>query len=143
MQFVNSDETVSGDNLSYLLFGSKPFQMNFINGSGDQIVAGADHATLALVQTIGAHITDLSRDGLHLRIDPQSRMTVVNNFQFDPRGQIDIMPGVFTDMTHLASSLQVVPGFGTILGPQIHGPNVMMFPGDYDVKVSQFHLMQA
>jgi hypothetical protein len=143
MQLVNSDQTVSGNNLSYLLSGSDPFQMNFVNGSGDRIVAGADHATLAFSQTIGAQITDRSSGGLHLRLDPQTRMTVVNNFQDDPQGQIDIMPGVFTDMTQLANSLQVVPGYGTILGPQIHGPNVMMFPGDYDVKVSQFHLMQA
>jgi hypothetical protein len=141
MQLVNSNETVSGDNLSYLLFGSKPFQISFINGTGDQVIAAASNATLALVQTVGAHIMDLSSGGLHLHLDPYSLMTTVNNFQYDPRGQIDIMPGVFTDMTHLANSLQVVPGFGTILGPELKGPAVMMFPGDYNVKASQFHLV--
>jgi len=135
---IRHDQTVSASDTDYRITGRHVHNVQFIHGSGDKIMNLADNVAISLVETVGATITDHARD-MRINIDPFSLQTTVIGL----RGDADIWmtTGTFTSIGEIAKALQVVPGFGTVLYPQIMGPHVMEFPGAYDVKPSQFHLV--
>lgn len=139
---INHDEVVDTANTSYIIQGHRVHHIAFIHASNDDITDQSNNTTLYLRQTVSAAITDQAQ-GMHINIDPFSLLTTVRGFQNDRRGEIDLTTGTFSSMAAIAKALTVVPGFGTVLGAEIHGPAVMMFQGDYDVRLSQFHLARA
>lgn len=138
---INHDDIVDTANMAYLIQGHA-HTIGFIHASDSDITDQVNNTTLYLRETLSATITDQAR-GMHINIDPFSLMTTVRGFQNDPRGEIDLTTKSFTSKAAIAAALTVIPGFGTVLGAQFHGPVVMSFQGDYDVKLSQFHLTRA
>lgn len=138
---INHNETVDVANIAYLIQGHA-HRITFLHAYDDDITNQADNARLYIRETNSATITDQAR-GTHINVDPFSLMTTVRGFQNDPHGVIELTTKTFTDMTAIANALTVIPGFGTVLGAQFHGPVVMSFQGDYDVKLSQFHLSRT
>lgn len=139
---INHDDIVDIANTSYIIQGHRVHTIGFIHGSNDDITNQADNDTLFLRQTVSATITDQAH-GMHINVDPFSVLLTVRGFQNDPRGMIELTTGSFTSKAAIAQALTVVPGFGTVLESQFHGPAVMSFQGDYDVKLSQFHLIRT
>lgn len=137
---INHDEVVDVANTSYIIQGHSVHRIGFIHASNDDITNQSNNDTLYLRQTVSATITDQAQ-GMHINVDPFSILTRVLGFQNDPRGEIDLTTGSFTSKAAIASALTVVPGLGTVLAAQFKGPAVMTFVGDYDVKLSQFHIV--
>ena len=138
---INSDETISDSETSYVI-QSHAHKISFIGTSDDIICNKSANDTIDLQLSIQTTIKDQTH-GMHLDIDPWSLLTTVTNFQNDPSAVIDFAPGTFSSQAALKSCLKVVPGFGTELVAELHGPIVMFFPGDYHVRTSQLHLMAA
>lgn len=134
---INHDQTISALNTDYRITGRSVHKVQFIHGSDDKIMNQANNVAISLTETVGATITDHGR-GMHLDIDPYTLQTTVMSLR--PDAEIWMTSGTFTSLAEIAKALQVVPGFGTVLYPQIMGPHVMEFPGAYNVKLSQFHL---
>lgn len=137
---INHDQTVSAANTDYRITGRHVHNVQFLHGSDDKIMNRADNVAISLVETEGATITDAA-PRMHLNIDPFSLQTTVIGLRAD--AEIWMTNGTFTSMAEIAKALTVIPGYGTVLYPQIMGPHVMEFPGVYDVKLSQFHLVPA
>lgn len=137
---INHDQTVSATNTDYRITGRSVHNVQFLHGHDDKIMNTANNVSISLVETVGATIADHGH-GMRLNIDPYTLQTTIMALR--PDAEIWMTSGTFTSMANIAKSLQVVPGFGTVLYPQIMGPHVMEFPGNYDVKLSQFHLMPS
>lgn len=138
---INHDEIVDVANTSYIIQGHV-HKIGFIHATNDDITNQSNNDTLCFRQTVSATITDQAQ-GMRIDVDPFSILTRVLGFQNDRRGEIDLTTDSFTSTTAIASALTVVPGLGTVLNAQFKGPAVMTFVGDYNVKLSQFHLSLA
>lgn len=136
---INHDEIVDAANTSYIISGNRVHHIGFIHASDDLIYNEANNDTLTLKETIQATIYDQAQ-GMHISLDPFSLLTTVFGFQNDHHGVIDLTTSSFSSKSAIANALTVIPGYGTVLGPERHGPVVMAFRDDYDVKLSQFHL---
>lgn len=137
---IDHNEVVDVANTSYIIQGHSVHRISFMHASGDFITNQSNNDTLSLRETISATITDQGR-GMHINLDSFSLLTTVQGFQNDPHGMIELTTSTFSNMAAIANALQVIPGFGTILNAQFHGPAVMSFQGDYDVKLSQFRIV--
>lgn len=138
---INHNETVDASTTSYLI-ESHAHRISFMNVSEDWIYNDSPNDTISLSLSVQNTILDETH-GMHIKLDPFSLLTTVIGFQNDPQARIDLTTSMFSSKAAIANSLHVVPGYGTELAAELHGPMVMMFPGDYDVKLSQFHFVRT
>ena len=138
---INHDEIVDASNTSYII-QPHAHRISFMQTWGDWVYNQSPHDTIYLKESIQTTIMDQTQ-GMHLHLDPFSLLTTVIGFENDHRGVIDISTRMFDSMAAIAKSLVVIPRYGTELAAEYHGPIVAFFPGDYDVRVGQFHLYRG
>lgn len=137
---INHDETVSVSNTTYLIQGSLAHHISFLNAYGDFVYNESNNDTVSLQGTQYDTIYDQAQ-GMHLHLAFDALLTTVMGFQNDGRGQVYLSTDSYSSLAAIARSLFVIPGYGTELAAAQHGPIVAFFPGDYNVRLSQFHLV--